>query len=467
MKTKFILTAILSLILCNNSFSQVVPNAETIKITGETSSDYAGESVVALGDITGDFYPDFAVNARRYPSGQPTGRIYITKGKPEGIAPNFNLANANIKIIGGYYEAAGNSLQSAGDMDKDAINDLMFTTVTNQVNPYLVYGNKNFPSTFNVADIGNTVRGVKFIMAGGLVFDEYDTADVVGSNKRDIVFSGNQTGEVYVIDGDAIPTNGTLTISPAFFNGINGYKYVVPGATFASTFAIGDFNGDGAKKLAILNTSIGKAMILVKKNTSKSASITLDDSFFSNGGGTKINTYIVLNSRRVAALDVNGDNYDDLILFGGTQYPNRYDNGVYFGKAAFPAFMDSQSDLDGTKGSLIRGLGDMGSSMKAPYTFVRINDINLDGKRDFAVTDYMNKRILQIPVRTTWPALYDVNADSTVKKLTSTRAFGFGSMINYSENLLGGIGCGSDPALLIGTFSGSSVGESYIQKLVQ
>lgn len=470
MKSKILtigLAACMSFAVPAMSNGQVVPDANTIKITGETSGDYAGESVVAVGDVTGDFYPDFIVSARRWPSGVPTGRVYIVKGKPEGIAPNFKLANADIKIEGGYFESAGNLLQAVGDMDKDRINDFIFATITNQVSVYLVYGSKTLPATFNVANIGTTVRGVKIVITGGLVFDTFDVADVFGSNKADIVFSDNQTGEVYVIDGETIPANGTLTISPAFFNGTSGYKYTVPGANYASTFAIGDFNGDGAKDIAVLNYSIGKAMISVKKNTTNQATIVLNDAYFTNGtNGTKINIYIALNSRRAAAIDFNGDNFDDLVLFGGNQYPNRYDSGVFFGKAVFPAAMDSQYDLDGVKGSLLRGFKDMGGALNNIYTFVKINDINADGKKDIAAADYMNNRILLIPVKATWPALYDVNADTAVKKITSTRT-GFARMINYAENLLGGIGCGSDPALLIGTFSGAAVNESYIQKLVQ
>ncbi|MCA9774453.1 MAG: FG-GAP repeat protein, partial [Myxococcales bacterium] len=59
------------------------------EISGESPGDYFGFDLAALGDLTGDGYPEFAVVAPGYdgPAGEDSGRVYVYSLRPAGPGP--------------------------------------------------------------------------------------------------------------------------------------------------------------------------------------------------------------------------------------------------------------------------------------------------------------------------------------------------------------------------------------------
>jgi len=90
--------------------------AALLTLDGRAAGDLFGTAVAGLSDLDGDGYPDLAVGARNAGPSQ-RGVVYLYSGKTGNAIRQFE-ADPSGGELGGFF------VSSAGDVDKDGINDI-------------------------------------------------------------------------------------------------------------------------------------------------------------------------------------------------------------------------------------------------------------------------------------------------------------------------------------------------------
>ena len=143
-----------------------------IRLDGVAESDFAGIAVASGGDFNGDGFHDIVIGAR---SASPNGRenageTYVVFGRgDEGFPPELDLANLDgsdgLAISGiKSRDSSGQSVSSAGDIDKDGFDDLIigaFHLERKAGSAYVVYGSPEYNPGLTKAgnDKDNTING--------------------------------------------------------------------------------------------------------------------------------------------------------------------------------------------------------------------------------------------------------------------------------------------------------------------
>ena len=236
-------------------------------LDGEAPSDYSGISVSGAGDINGDGLDDLIIGATfADPNGNSSGRSYVVFGSSGGFTSPFSLNSldgSNGFFVNGENtnDQSGISVSAAGDVNADAIDDLIVGTRFAS-RAYLVYGsNKPFSSVIEASAL-NGSNGFVLISpsegdgfgravaaAGDLNADGIDDL-LVGAERGS--GDGGLTGRAYVIFGASGGFPSLFDVST--LDGANG-NVLLGVATNdqagASVAALGDFNGDGLADLTI------------------------------------------------------------------------------------------------------------------------------------------------------------------------------------------------------------------------
>ena len=112
---------------------QVDMSTAQVKWTGESEDDWAGFSLAAGGDLTGNGIPDVLIGARYDDAtGHNAGAVYVARVDAAGTVA---LSDTVAKLFAETeYDSAGYSLAGVGDVDGDLQDDVLVGAPLNSVN---------------------------------------------------------------------------------------------------------------------------------------------------------------------------------------------------------------------------------------------------------------------------------------------------------------------------------------------
>ena len=242
--------------------------------------------------------------------------------------------------------------------------------------------------------IGKDLSGMSVSAAGDINSDGYDDL-LIGAY---LYPGGYGKGRSYIVfGGPKVGNSGVIALSS--LNGVNGFK--LDGETngdlssFSGALA-GDINGDGHDDLLIGASGYpgpnfkGRSYIIFGgPGVGKNGLIELSSLNGSNGfklDGENTNDH---SGASVSAVgDVNGDNYDDLII-GAFGYPAEKDKGrnyvIFGGPGVGSDGMYNLSSLKGINGFKCDGEN---NGDRSGYTVSSAGDINSDGYADLLIGAY-------------------------------------------------------------------------------
>jgi hypothetical protein len=309
-------------------------------LKGVNAGDESGTSVSAAGDINGDGFGDLIIGAPDAdPNGTSSGASYVVLGSDQGFTSPLNLSaldGSNGFVINGesIFDFSGYSVSAAGDINGDGVDDLVLGAPSASPDAgysgasYVVFGSKQgLPNPLSLSDLdGNN----GFLISGVTAYDEFGTSvsaagDINGDGTDDLIIGAPyaSVGAGYVVFGSDEGLAHPLSLSD--LDGSNGFK----------------INGVGA------SDSLGKSVS--------------------------------------AAGDINGDDFDDLIIgaiLAGTPGAHAGASYVVFGSDQAWADTLELSSLDGGNGFAINGVSDAdeaGTSVSAA------GDINGDDIDDLII----------------------------------------------------------------------------------
>jgi hypothetical protein len=329
---------------------------------GLNANDVYG-TTSAAGDVNGDGYDDIIVGASGYNLGQ--GRVYIYFG-------GINMNSVPDVIISG--EASGNyfgnSLSCAGDVNGDGYSDVIVganSYSSSAGRAYIFFGGSVMN---NVADVIFTGA----VAGDNLGFSVSKTGDVNGDGFDDVIVSAtginSNTGKAFIYFGGVSMNNvADVTLNGEAVNNNFG----------GSVSDAGDVNADGFSDVIIsaknYSGGFGKCYVYYGgESMNNTADVTMTGSISFENLGYSIS----------GTGDINGDNFDDVII---SSYPmtGNAKGYVYFG------------------GSVMNNIADMTVSSNASYdgfgaAVSGIGDINADGFKDFAIGAVFNSSIGKVTV---------------------------------------------------------------------
>jgi FG-GAP repeat len=335
---------------------------------------------MAVGDINGDGYADIVTATNRYGSvsgTQGTGEAWVYFGtKASNIVSPFIMNNncdgTNcVRIDGIYYDGGGLAVSAVGDINHDGYDDIVFSYAGGV---YVVFGE---PASFwalhpvytldatpgtglidgvHGFEIDDTIAGESF----GSTYWGYAVtlADINGDSYKDIIIGAyaatvggaTDTGKVYVIYGGAggLPAPTVNTHTSTCVDGVSSVSGLSPGQVVTGTgFASGT-------TITALNTCLsGVNTVTLSNATSTSTTTTMNiistpvSAFMDGTHGFELDGVVSQTGypyeglgAMVAAGDINGDHYDDMVLstFWASSQGNT-DGDIYtiFGSATPPA----------------------------------------------------------------------------------------------------------------------------------
>ncbi len=195
--------------------------------SGTNTYDFTGNSVGVAGDVNSDGIDDVVIVAPGASGGSnDKGEAYIIFGRTSGFPANINRTDINgingfvISGVAGI-GAAGDSVRTAGDINGDGIDDVMFGAAyasprgSFEGATYVVFGRATgFAASFSVSDLngrnGFVINGIDAAdLSGG---SATSAGDFNGDGIDDLIIGAryadpgtDSEGESYVVFGNAAP----------------------------------------------------------------------------------------------------------------------------------------------------------------------------------------------------------------------------------------------------------------------
>ena len=378
---------------------------------GVTMNDRMGTSVTDAGDVNGDGFADILIAAPdASPHGTNSGQNYVIYGA-SALPSTLDMSalnGTNGFTINGVssVDFAGRSVSGAGDVNSDGFDDIIIGAPYSDPHgagtgqSYVVYGGSAVPATVDLSALhgpfGFMINGVKIGDWSG--FSVGNAGDVNGDGIDDIVIGAREArlhyggeGQSYVVyGGTALP--GTTELSA--LNGTNGFQ--VNGVhrydrSGDSVSGAKDVNSDGfddiliGSALAYPNGSFSGQTYVVYGGSAVPMRIELSllngtNGFYINGISSFDKAGVPVSS----AGDVNGDNFDDILIGARWTHPHGTYSGtsyVVYGGSAVPGTFEL-SALNGTNGFSVNGIS---SDDQSGYWLSDAGDVNADGFDDVII----------------------------------------------------------------------------------
>lgn len=326
-------------------------SADVVRVYGETSFNLigGGGGSVALGDLDGDGLSDLLIGSKDvmpYEGVTSAGAVYVAFGERDLSGHTENLCSGAgtmdiTRILGAEAMDKAGFAVDAGDVNGDGIDDAVIGAPTAKVN------------------------------------------------------GATQTGEVYVLYGNASIRGATINLSSAssatIITGATGWEHL------GWSVAVGDINSDGYADVIAgampdgtgIFSGSGKAYVVYGRPDLPGDTIQVAEGSASEGQTLILNLatdgYSIPNKLAFSAAsgDIDGDGYDDVIL--GAPYMKGATGETYYAGGAFvisggPSLEGIVVDLNQQSDRITRIYGDdMGDN--AGYS-VASGDVNGDGFYD-------------------------------------------------------------------------------------
>ncbi len=294
-------------------------NIADVTMTGENTNDNFGYSVSGAGDVNGDGYHDVICGAYGF---NGIGRAYIYFG---GVSMN-NVADVSM-FGGAIADFFGASVSNAGDVNDDGYSDVIvgaygYNSLTGRA--YIFYGGALMDGAADVTMTGEAANN-------SFGYSVSDAGDVNGDGFADVYvgaygFSASQ-GRAYLYYGGT-SMNSAVDIFMTGEETLNYFGYSVSGG--------GDVNGDGFADMIVgaygFNSNTGRAYVYT--NTMRGEDIpdvVMIGEAAANYFGRSVSN----------AGDLNNDGFDDVII--GASYPPSSTRKAYIFYGG--EIMNSEADL--------------------------------------------------------------------------------------------------------------------------
>jgi hypothetical protein len=308
--------------------SQIGLNTTPLIIESNQDGAMLGFAVAGVGDVNNDGFADIAVGTPSYDNTfQNEGRVNVYYGSSNGVSFNNQWVKYGEQAGASY----GNSVATAGDINRDGISDMIVGAYlydngeSDEGRAMIYYGtNSGLSSTAGWTSEGNQFSayyGYNVGTAGDVNGDGYSDV-LVSAIWYDSLFSNE--GRVYEYHGSA----AGAAVNPSWVG--NGGQ---DAAEFGHSFsAVGDINGDGYGDIAIGTPLFDNGQIDEGKVDLYNGSASGLTTSSWTGEPNQENTFYGWSVAGVD--DVNGDGYSDFIVGARKADNTLKDRGrasVYYG----------------------------------------------------------------------------------------------------------------------------------------
>lgn len=299
--------------------------------SSSSSSNYG--SALAVGDINGEGLDDIVIGAPLYNSN--IGQVYVVFGSHALTSLNVDSMSSSVGYIlskpSGSNCYTGSSL-AVGDVNNDGYGDVIAGANgcnSNSGTTFVVYGSANPSSTSFSSLTSSTGMTLLGYSSGEFVGIAVSSGDINSDGYDEIIIGADNYntnyGRVFVVFGNTTSHLSTVALSTMTSNqGIVLTNTQYSGAFVGCSVASSDINNDGYDDIIIAGygwsglVTMGGIMYVVYGGKNPT-SVTLGINHASTGfqiQGTDSSGYLGFS---VAAGDINGDGYQD-VLMGANNY---------------------------------------------------------------------------------------------------------------------------------------------------